>query len=108
MTIFDTALAAIHAHPDLSLPADHRVGGQGPATRIRVIRSIETPDAVAFGQGMRGQRDTYAIRRADVPGLAAGDSLTLNPDTAPEIVKLIEPPAIDIEGLTFTVAVRRF
>ena len=106
MTVFATALATLHADPNLSLPADYRRGGQGPALRVRVVRSVLEPEAAPLSLNLKARADTLSVRAADCPHLAQGDTFTLHPDTAPELLTVTgtEP---DTEGLSFTATVRR-
>lgn len=106
MSAFASALADLHADPDLSVPADYRRGGEGPATRLRVVRSVLEPDAAPLGLKLTARADTLAVRAADCPGLAVSDTFTLTPDTAPELLTVTSITS-DAEGLSFTAIVRR-
>ena len=77
MTAFDLAVDSLFADPNLAVDAVLRLGGNGPAQPIRVIRA--TPDRFAsFGEG-RFVVDTVLlnIRLADAPVLAAGDTVEI-------------------------------
>lgn len=106
MTVFDTALATLHADSNLAVPVDYRRGGQGPAARIRVVHSILEPSRAPFGQALKARADQVAIRLADAPHIAAGDSLTFDPDGTPW-VGVITTKELDAEGLSATCQLRR-
>lgn len=106
MTVFDTALATLHADANMSLPADYRRGGQGPATRVRVIRAVLEPEAAPLGLSIKARADTISVPIATCPDLAMSDTFTLNPDTAPTIVTVTQFVR-DAEDTEFTAIVRR-
>lgn len=106
MTVFDTALATLHADANGPVPADYRRGGQGPATRIRVVHTILEPSRAPFGMELRGRADQVQIRLADAPSLAPDDSLTFDPDGTPW-VGVIAKIERDAEGLSATCQIRR-
>lgn len=107
MSVFNTALATLHADRNLSLPADYRRAGHGPPARVRVIRSVVEPDAAPLGLSIKARADTIAVPIADCPHLAKDDTFTLNPDTAPEIVTVTPQITRDAEDTEFTAIVRR-
>lgn len=106
MTVFDTALATLHADTNTTVPADYRQGGQGPASRIRVAHTILTPARAPFGMQIKGRADQVQLRLSDAPAVAPGDSLTFDPDGTPwvAVVTTVEP---DAEGLSATCMLRR-
>ena len=106
MNAFERMTNSVFANTDLSLPADYRRGGQGPALRVRVVRSVLEPEAAPLSLNLKARADTLSVRAADCPHLAQGDTFTLHPDTAPELLTVTgtEP---DTEGLSFTATVRR-
>ena len=106
MTAFDDALTTLHADADLSAPADYRQGGQGPAARVRVIRAVLEPEAAPLGLNLRARADTLSVRVADCPSLSKDDTFTMDPDTAPTLLTVIDTVP-DAEGLSFTATVRR-
>jgi hypothetical protein len=106
VTVFATALATLHTDANLAVPADYRRGGAGPAARVRVIRAVLEPDAAPLGFNLKARADTLAVRAADCPNLAPGDSFTLAPDTAPTVV-VVTTLTPDAEGLSFTAITRR-
>lgn len=108
MQVFADAMADIFADTDMTVPADYRRGGQGPASRIRVVRSVREPGMQALGLELRARADMISVRVADAPHLAPGDSFTFDPDTAPTIVKVIEAPELDGQGLSYTAVIRRY
>lgn len=104
---FSSALGDLHADTDLATPADYRRGGQGPASRVRVIRSVLEPQAAPLGLALRARADTVSVRAADCPQLRTGDTFTLDPDTTPTLLTVTEAPELDVEGLSYTANVRR-
>ena len=78
MTAFTAAATALFRDPNIAVDALYRPGGIGSGVAIRVIRSA--PDQVAaFGEG-RFVTDTVliAVRVADAPDLASGDTIEVN------------------------------
>lgn len=107
MTVFNTALATLFADRNMTVEAEYRRGGQGPAARVRVKRAVIEPDAAPLGLTIRARADAIAVPIADCPHLAKDDTFTLNPDTAPEIVTVTPQITRDAEDTEFTAIVRR-
>lgn len=107
MTAFDDAIEDLHADTDLTALVDYRQGGQGPATRIRVIHTVLEPSRAPFGMTLQARADQVQVRLADAPQLAAGDSLTFDPDTTPWVGVITAPVERDAENLSITARIRR-
>jgi hypothetical protein len=77
LTAFDLATDSLFSDHSLAVDAHFRLGGTGDLQAIRMIRAM--PDRLAsFGEG-RFVVDTVLlnIRLADVPVLAAGDTVEI-------------------------------
>ena len=78
MTAFAIAATAMFRDPNIAVDALYRPVGIGVGVAIRAIRSA--PDQIAtFGEG-RFVSDTVliAVRVADAPDLASGDTIEVN------------------------------
>ncbi len=102
MTAFDLAADALFADQNLAVDALLRLGGNGPAHPIRVIRAM--PDQFAsFGEG-RFVVDTVLlnIRLADAPELSAGDTVEI----AGQLHKVQGTPTCDTNRLVWRAEAR--
>jgi len=78
VTAFAIAATALFRDPNIAVDALYRPGGTGAGVSIRVVFS--SPDQLAaFGEG-RFVTDTVliAVRVADAPDLASGDTIEVN------------------------------
>ena len=107
MTVFRTALATLHADTNLSIPADYRQGGQGPATRLRVIHTVLEPSRAPFGMTLQARADQVTVRLADAPHIGPNDSFTFDPDGTPWVGVVTSAPERDAENLSATCRIRR-
>jgi hypothetical protein len=78
--VFAAALRDILADPHVATTAEWRQGGAGPAVAVRVVRSSPDRVAGAFDAAVIQATDVLTVAVADVPDLAAGDSVTLGSD----------------------------
>lgn len=78
MTAFAAGLAALFADPHLGLTALYRAGGVGDGVPVRTMR--RAPDEVVPYREGRFVVETvrFDLRIAEVPMVAAGDTLELN------------------------------
>jgi hypothetical protein len=77
MSAFDTAAATIAADPNMATAATFKASGAGPGVACRVVRS--RPDLIGQGFGTEVILATHllAVRVAEVPEVAKGDTFTL-------------------------------
>lgn len=101
MTAFDDALAVLVTDVNLSVAAEYRVAGAGPATELRVI--VSQPDELAVPFDTPAVRPTRVLtaRIADLPTLRAGDTFTIGDDLLTALA-----PRRDAEGVTWTIPCR--
>ncbi|GIX11595.1 hypothetical protein [Elioraea sp.] len=81
MDVFAAALGDILADPHVGMDAVWRQGGTGPPTPMRVVRSSPDRVASAFDAAVIQATDVLTVAVADLPDLAAGDSVTIGADT---------------------------
>lgn len=99
MTVFDVAAAVLHADRNLSLAAEYRSLGRGPATSMRVILSAPSDQVSPFGHGVRvRQARSITVLAADCTP-AQNDTWTLV-DAAPGVPAGTVLTALDVEGST--------
>jgi len=104
MSVFDLALATLHADHNTSLPARWRRGGQGAWTELRAIRVVEDATADAFGAKVKTRDDTFQLRVADAGEVGQNDVLELlDADGNPTARLVITGAHKDVEGLTWIV-----
>lgn len=106
MSVFDTALATLHADANMAIPADYRRGGNGIPVRIRIVRSTIVGDEAPLGMRIKAREDVVSVRLVDAPHLAKDDHLTVDPDSTPTIL-VVTSAELDAEGRSFTATVRR-
>lgn len=107
MTAFDDAIEDLHADTDLSALADYRQGGQGPATRLRVMHTVLEPSRAPFGMTLQARADQVTVRLADAPHIGPNDSFTFDPDGSPWVGVVTSAPERDAENLSATCRIRR-
>ncbi len=102
MTVFDTALATLHADPNLSVAALWREGGAGEGVPVRVI--VSAPDLNADIGGALVKRVDWRItvRAADVPTVRRNDTIQMGDE-----VFTVLTAEMDTERLSWTLEVRR-
>lgn len=81
MNAFATAMDALLADPNLGTDAVYRANGTGAPVSLRVLRSSPDRIADAFGTSVIQASDVLSLAIATLPGLAAGDSFSIGPDT---------------------------
>lgn len=102
MDVFAAALGHLLADPHVGVDAEWRQGDAGPAVTVRVVRSSPDRVAAAFDAAVIQATDVLTVAVADLPDLAAGDSVTVGPDVL--IVTHAERDAI---GVAWRVYCRR-
>jgi hypothetical protein len=80
MQIFSAALRDLLADPHVGVDAEWRQGGVGSPVSVRVVRSSPDRVAGAFDAAVIQATDVLTAAVADLPDLAAGDSVTLESD----------------------------
>lgn len=104
MTVFDTALATLHADVNASLPARYQPGGAGPWTALRVIRAVDDSIADPFAMKVKTRSDTFQLQVADVPQAGINDVLELlDTDDNPTERLVVTAARLDVEGITWIV-----
>jgi hypothetical protein len=100
--VFAAALGDLLADPHVGVDGEWRQGGAAPPVSVRVVRSSPDRVASAFETAVIQATDLLTVAVADLPDLAAGDSVTVGPDVL--IVTHVERDAI---GVAWRVYCRR-
>ena len=109
MTVFDTALAVLHADVNMSVAADYRRGGQGAAAALRITREVVDAAFAAFAQPVTGRADVVRVRVADAATVGKNDTLEVYDSAGAAVVErlVVTEAHLDAEGITWMAHVRR-
>ena len=101
MTVFDTALATLHADPNMGTDAEWQAASGGDWIPLRVIQSAPS-DAVPGlpGAGAKAVAKHVSVRRADLPQQPARNDLVRW--GSPAVTYRVETVAPDTLGLACT------
>ena len=102
MTAFAAAMAVLFGDPHLSVVARYRVQDRGEGRALRVIR--RNPDrVVGFGEArIVAETGMFDLPLADVPDLAAGDTLEIAGDLGVLRWRIQGTPLADRDPLFWT------
>lgn len=93
MTVFEQALAVLHADPNISSAAVWRSGDGGPPVSLRVVLSKPADLLPGLGGGARAVSIEAMVRGADLPKAPVrGDVLEVG--TADYAVEFAEPDTL--------------